>query len=278
MTKNAVFDIEILPNIFTVCIVDFQSYLDIFKDIVGEKGNAVPLTDKLSVEEIKSRLKKVKVSEFEISEFKDDTEELIKFLATCSPHETNGVIHRTDLIGFNSNRYDDLMIAAFLMNYRQVETKEKLITYLYETSKKIIKSQKEGQHWDDPFIADLRNYKLPYYSIDVMRIFALDKIFKSLKQTSINIKWYELLEHDLPPITDVDRHYYDDVRNYYVICTLEELNELIDKWDRYIIPEYLDDFKHYNLNDVFITAELCRLQLEEIRIRYFSSYQYKSNF
>lgn len=278
MTNNAVFDIEILPNIFTVCVVDFQDYLKVFADIVTEKGTAVPLTDKLSVAEIKARLATVKVSEFEISEFRDDTEELVKFLANCTTHDVNGVKVRTDLIGFNSNKYDDLMVAAFLMNYRQVESKETLITYLYETSKKIIKSQSEDDYWKDPFISNLRNYKLPYYSIDVMRIFALDKIYKSLKQTSINLKWYELLEHDLPSISDIDRHYYDEVRNYYKTASLETLNKVVDKWDRYIIPEYIDDFKHYNRNDVFITAELTRLQLEAIRIRYFSSYQYNSNF
>lgn len=110
-----------------------------------------------------------------------------------------------------------------------------------------------------------------------MKIFALNKVGKgtnskgetiyfgkSLKQTSINLKWYELLEHDLPPITEKDAHFYT---KYYGLTT-EELNKIVNKWDRYIIDEWIPDIMHYNANDVFIVCEMFRLYIDEIKLRY----------
>lgn len=57
-----------------------------------------------------------------------------------------------------------------------------------------------------------------------MTVFALNKVGKgvdkngktvyfpkSLKQTSINLQWYELLEYELPPISDKDKHFYEKI-------------------------------------------------------------------
>ena len=120
-----------------------------------------------------------------------------------------------------------------------------------------------------------------------MTIFALNKVGKgvnskgetiyfgkSLKQTSINLQWYELLEHELPPISDVDIHFYNkDYR--YKDMTYDQVNQLVDKWDRYVIPEWITNIMHYNLNDVFIVCEMIRLYIDEVRLRYNISKAYE---
>ena len=122
-----------------------------------------------------------------------------------------------------------------------------------------------------------------------MTIFALNKVGKgidkngntvyfpkSLKQTSINLQWYELLEYKLPPITEKDSYLYQN--NYrYKGLTPHQLNKLVQKWDRYIIDEWIPDMIHYNLNDVFIVCEMARLYIDEIRLRYNISKAYEVN-
>lgn len=44
---------------------------------------------------------------------------------------------RTDMFGFNSSKYDRLMVAAFLMFSNQTDNTKELITKLYETSKRL---------------------------------------------------------------------------------------------------------------------------------------------
>ena len=50
--------------------------------------------------------------------------------------------------------------------------------------------------------------------------------------------------------------------------SIRELNNVVEKWHRYIIDEYIPDMLHYNLNDVFIVAEIVRLYSSEIKSRY----------
>ena len=52
---------------------------------------------------------------------------------------------------------------------------------------------------------------------------------------------------------------------------------MIDKWDRYILDEWIADMMHYNLNDVFIVCEMVRLYIDEIRLRYNISKAYEVN-
>ena len=75
------------------------------------------------------------------------------------------------------------------------------------------------------------------------------------------------MEHELPPISDLDRHYYDKMPKYKGF-TLEQLNSLIDKWDRYIVDEWIEPTMHYNTNDVYIVCEMIRLYLDEVKLRY----------
>lgn len=287
MILSYAYDVEVLPNFFSVTIVDIGDYLKMFSDVctINKKGNKtpIPLIQKYTVKEIKEKLSKVKRKSFYITDT-DDSQllSMLGYLNQMTPHyDENNVPVRSDMFAYNSSKYDKLMIAALLMYANQTNTTKELITKLYDTSKTIISLQDNPEMSKrDYFLSSLRKYNLPYVDIDVMTIFALNKIGKgedskgntiyfgkSLKQTSINLQWYELLEHELPAISEKDIHFYNkDFR--YKDMPASQINQLIDKWDRYIIPEWIDDIMHYNLNDVFIVCEMVRLYIDEIRLRY----------
>lgn len=283
------FDVEILPNFFSITFVSINDYLKVFADVTD--GKPIPLVQKLTVAEIKDRLDKVEKWQFWITD-KDDSQlfPMVDFINKTAPRrEEDGSITRTDLYGFNNYSYDNLMIAALLSYYVQADSSKELITRLYETSKTIIKSQDDFEAFkNDFYLTSLKQFKLPYVGIDVMRIFALNKasviidkdtgerksVPKGLKQTSINLQWYELLEYELPPITDIDAHFYSKMDNYRGM-EADKLNRLIDKWDRYIIDEWIPDMMHYNLNDVYIVCEIVRLNPDEIKSRYAVSKTYQ---
>lgn len=293
MINSYGYDVEVLPNFFSITIVDITSYLKIFSEskIIDKKGKdiPIPLIQKYTVEEIKSKLSKVKKYQFYITDT-DDSQllSMVGFINEMYPHydEQKHPI-RSDMFGYNSSKYDRLMVAALLMYVNQSDSTKELITKLYETSKKIIDSQNNpeiAKH--DYFITSLRNYKIPYIDIDVMTIFALNKVGKGknskgetiyfgkgLKQTSINLQWYELLEYELPPISNLDIHLYNK-KEIYKNMSCEEINQLINKWDRYIINEWINNFLYYNLNDVFIVCEIVRLYIDEIKLRYNISKSY----
>lgn len=294
MILSYAYDVEILPNFFSITIVNVGDYLRTFADacVINKKGNKipVPLTQIYTVEEIKEKLDKVQRKCFYITDT-DDSQLLpmLGYLNEMRPHYTDERIAvRSDMFAYNSSKYDRLMVAALLMFANQTNSTKELITKLYETSKNIISLQDNPEmSRSDYFLSSLRKYSIPYKDIDIMTIFALNKVGKgvnskgetiyfgkSLKQTSINLQWYELLEHELPPISDVDIHFYNkDYR--YKDMTYDQINQLVDKWDRYVIPEWITDIMHYNLNDVFIVCEMIRLYIDEVRLRYNISKAYE---
>lgn len=180
------------------------------------------------------------------------------------------------------------MIAALLSFYMRTNSTKELINKLYETSKTIISSQDDKDKFKtDFYLNSLRKYKLPFTGVDVMLIFALNKasvvvdnktgerkpIPKGLKQTSINLQWYELLEYELPDINEEEAELYNEIPSLKGM-NVKQLNKLVDKWDRFILDEYIEPMMYYNLNDVFIVAEIVRLYPEEIKSRYAISKAY----
>lgn len=276
------YDIEILPNFFSVTFVNLNDFLLKFKDCVDDKGKPIPLTEKYSVAEIKRKLRSVEVHQFYITDT-DDSQllPLANFISEINNPFTN-------LYGYNNISYDSLLMSCFLMNIGICKTTKELITKLYEASKHIISLQDDKDLARKDFqINSLRSYKLQYRDVDLFRIFALNKVGaivdsegnrkffgKSLKQTSINIKWYELLEYTLPPISDEEVNLYSKNPTYKGLTALQ-LNTLVDRWDRYIIDKYIPSMMYYNLNDVFIVCEIVRLYPEEIKLRYTISNAYE---
>lgn len=281
-------DVEILPNFFSICFISLNDYLRIFADCVDGKGKPIPLVQKLTVKEIKQRLATVHCDSFYITD-EDDSQllSLVGYLTNMRKSGMNGA--PVNIYTYNGLSYDNLMIAGFLMNVTHFDNTKDLIRYLYTLSKKIISLQDDKENlYNDFQINTCRRFKLPYIGVDVMRVFALNKAGvridketgerkatpKGLKQTSINLQWFELLEYELPPICDKDAELYWDNLLYKGLAP-EKLDKLIDKWDRFMLPEYIPDMMHYNKNDVFIVCEIVRLNPEEIKSRYSVSSVYK---
>ena len=287
-------DIEIFPNLFSVTFVDLKSYLDTFRDCVDKKGRPKALTECLTVAEIKHRLDTVKSDIFYISDT-DDSQlvELVGYINKMEAHyETTTTIDgnvtqipiRTDLYGFNNLGYDDLMIKAFLMYFNRFDSTKYLIEFLYNISQKIIKLQSDKDaFWNDKELELIRNYRLPYATVDLQQVYGLhaatvltnkdtgvrEKFGKSLKQTSINLKWHELLDFTLPPIDEEEYNLYWCKQDRYRGLTLSELNKLItNDFERYVLPKYVEPMLYYNKNDVFLCCEMVRQKPDEVKLRY----------
>ena len=50
---------------------------------------------------------------------------------------------------------------------------------------------------------------------------------KGLKQTSINLQWYELLEYELPDINEKEAELYNEIPNLKGM-SVSQLNKLVD--------------------------------------------------
>lgn len=265
--KALVYDIEVTRNYFGVCFVDLNHYLEVFKDCVDDKQEAIPLIDKISVAEIKNRLATVRRYRFSI--FEDDDSELYPLL--------NWLQYQADYFGYNNNKYDRLMLSALLMYYNQFDKPSKLIEFLYDTSQRIIRNSDNDVLWQDSFTNMLMKNRLNFRDLDLFQIFRLDHFHKSLKQTSINIKWYNLLEYHMPPISELDVNYYYRLTENRGL-SIEQLNRLYrNSFERYLHPAWKKEMEEYNDNDVFICCELVRMNQEEIRLRYMISKEYEIN-
>ena len=265
--KTLAYDIEVTRNYFGVCFVDLNHYLEVFKDCVDDKQEAIPLIDKLSVTEIKNRLATVKRYRFSI--FEDVDSELYPLL--------NLLQYEADYFGYNNNKYDRLMLSALLMYYNQFDKPSKLIEFLYDTSQRIIRNSDNDVLWQDNFTNMLMKNRLNFRDLDLFQIFRLDHFHKSLKQTSINIKWYNHLEYHMPPISELDVDYYYRLTENRGL-SIEQLNRLYrNSFERYLHPAWKKEMEEYNDNDVFICCELVRMNQEEIRLRYMISKEYEIN-
>lgn len=265
--KALAYDIEVTRNYFGVCFVDLNHYLEVFKDCVDDKQEAIPLIDKISVAEIKNRLATVRRYRFSI--FEDDDSELYPLL--------NWLQYQADYFGYNNNKYDRLMLSALLMYYNQFDKPSKLIEFLYDTSQRIIRNSDNDVLWQDSFTNMLMKNRLNFRDLDLFQIFRLDHFHKSLKQTSINIKWYNLLEYHMPSISELDVNYYYRLTENRGL-SIEQLNRLYrNSFERYLHPAWKKEMEEYNDNDVFICCELVRMNQEEIRLRYMISKEYEIN-
>lgn len=260
------YDVEVTRNYFSVVFVDLRSYLKTFSDCVDNEGKAIPIIDKLSVTEIKKRLETIPKKRFVL--YEDDDSDLFNLLYWLQ--------QKADYFGYNNKKYDRLMLSALLMYYNQFDKPSKLIAFLYETSQRVIRSSNNDTLWTDNFTSLILRNNVAFRDLDLFQIFRLDHYHKSLKQTSINIKWYNLKEYTMPPIGDLDRHYYHERLPEAKGMTDRELNiHYRNVFERFIPREYLNEMADYNDNDVYIVAELIRMNQEEVLLRYRISEEYK---
>lgn len=289
MIHSLAHDVECFPNMFSVTFVDMRDYLEKFADCKGA------LTDTLTVSQIKERLDGVKSWIFYISDT-DDTQllELVDFIEKMRPiPKEDGTVDRYDLFGYNNQAYDDMMIKSFMMYFNRFDNTKQLCEFLKEVNDKLIASQDDRDAlWNDPLLKVIRNYRLPYVTVDLFKIYALNsagvnvdkdtgerrKYGKSLKQVSINLKWYNLLDFTLPPINDEEGDIYRK-QDAYRGMSNEQLNSLFtNDFNRHVLPKYVKPMLHYNKNDVFLVCEIARQKPDEIKLRYSLSHAYGINF
>jgi len=136
------------------------------------------------------------------------------------------------LIGYNNIYYDGAILHYLLENYSS-NTNE-LLESLFYISNKLISDESRF----DKSLRELRkeNSDYGFYQLDLMKILAFDKMGISLKQTSINLKWYKVQDLPLP-------------------------------YDHNIQDNEVDLVLKYNLNDVLITFELYKKILPQIELR-----------
>ena len=289
MIHSLATDIEIFQNLFSATFVDLQDYLKVFKDC-GEKA----LTECLTVAEIESRLDKVKSDIFYISDT-DDSQllSLVEYINSKEAHFENDVPVRYDVFGYNNQAYDDMLFKAFMMYFNRFDNTKQLISKLKEVSDKIISLQDDKDaFWKDRELDLIRKYPLPWATVDLFKVYALNsagvnvdkdsgerkKFGKSLKQVSINLKWHNLLDFKLPPIDDEEGDVYRK-KDAYRGMTNEQLNHLItNDFDRYILPKYVEPMLNYNKNDVYLVCEIARQKPDEIKLRYSLGAAYNINF
>lgn len=280
MIRSIATDIECFENLFSATFVDVQDYLKVFKDCEG-----MALTEHLSVTEIESRLESVKSKIFYISD--TDDSQLLKLVSYINSMEAyfdeDGNPVRYDVFGYNNQGYDDMMFKAFMMYFNRFDTTKELCHKLKEINDKLLSLQDDKDAlWKDRELDLIRKYRLPWATVDLFKIYALNsagvnvdkdtgerkKFGKSLKQVSINLKWHNLLDFTLPPIDDEEGDIYRK-RSEYRGMTNEQLNHLItNDFDRYILPKYVEPMLHYNKNDVYLVCEIARQKPDEIKLRY----------
>ena len=289
MIHSLCVDLEVFENMISFTFVDLKDYLNKFADCKGA------LTDSLTVEEITSRLDNVKSWIFYVSDT-DDSQMLsiIDFFEKMRPVEhEDGSVDRYDLYGYNNQGYDDMLIKAFLMYWNRFDNTKQLCLFLKEVNDKIMSLQDDKDAlWQDKLLNLIRKYRVHYVTVDLFKIFALNsagvnidkdtgerkKYGKSLKQVSINLKWYNLLDFKLPPIDDEEGDIYRK-RDAYRGMTNEQLNHLITAdFNRYLLPKYVEPMLHYNKNDVFLCCEMVRQKPDEVILRYSLGHAYRINF
>lgn len=108
----------------------------------------------------------------------DDSQmlELIDFFEKMRPiTKDDGTVDRYDLFGYNNQAYDDMMTRAFLMYWNRFDTSKQLCSFLKEVNNKLISLQDDKDAlWNDPLLNVIRKYRLPYVTVDLFKVYALN--------------------------------------------------------------------------------------------------------
>lgn len=293
MIISRCYDLEIFPNMFSGIYMNLVDYLNTFKDCINDKGKPIPLTEKLSVAEIRERLDSIPVRTFYITD--TDDSQLLEWVAYINSMqayyntiEVGGVVTqdavRYDMYGFNSLDYDDNMMKFFMMNFNRYDNTKYLIKALYNFSKKLIDLQNDKDaFYNDKQLEVVRGYRLPWATVDVMCVYGLKaakvqvdtktkermKFSKGLKNTSVNLKWHDVLDFTLPPIDEEEYDMYYKSSDRFRGMTIEEVRRLLDSdFDRSVMPKYIDRMLYYDRNDTFLVGEMIRQNPDEVKLRY----------
>jgi hypothetical protein len=233
-------------------IEDFKNYaLFVFVDMADyfRLRNAEGVED-MSAEQFEAHIKTAKRHVFHIGFKLNDIAKLVAFV-------NRDIV----LCSFNGNDYDNVLINACIANINRWKSIEYTLSELYKLSQRVIANQNAKIFNDD--VVNVYKYMRTFYrSVDVQKVFALNKALKSLKQTLINVKWYNIEDYEMPPLTAEE----------IVLYTKREV-ELIEQgyikhWERFVIPTHLPNIFNYCLNDTLGVCEIVYQYKDEITLRF----------
>ena len=252
------YDIEIFPNYALFVFIDVEPYMEMYRRIHD------PKTKKLLVSESeKIRLiKEIPRVHFEISSVEGyEKNDLLALLDYCNQWDY--------LVGFNILDYDNVILNMLAMDLYKFESIKDINTLLFKLSSKIVNIDRDLLK-NDAVHKLYKFYGTHYYSIDLQKIPALDKVFKGLKQTLINLKWFKIEEHSLPDLTVDELKYYD----LPPLLTLQQASKYINHWHRFLIKDHIPSVIDYCENDVLGCCELFCFLEEQISLRFNLKAQY----
>ncbi len=237
-----IYDIEVFSNCFVVSFININAK-GIDKYIEADIQN--------NLNDTKDALNIMNVKTFIVFNETNNIKALYDFI--CS--KSTGV-----LIGFNNNKYDNLILDYIIHEQLYLLDETDIITNsIKKCSDNLINYQ--GNTRKDFNIP----YSNKYFSIDLMSLNYLDRLRISLKQVSISLNWYRVEDLTFPKITlEESNKYYNGFTN-------------INTFDRYITNTILKSVIYYNINDVLITQKLYNYSLPELQQRIVISNKYKVN-
>lgn len=220
--KTYLYDLEVFPNFFSATFIDAATDINHVKAYVEADYKGDKKTKMFILSEL------IKPQIFLVTPTINDLSLFMDFMTT----------HKT-LIGYNNINYDDIIVDFILQNYayynklgKNKKTGKGINEELYDLSYEII-NYGSGYRWAN---TDYKYFKKPYYTKDLQKLLYLDKLYVSLKQVAVQLKWYRLQDLPLPFNAHVSN---DD------------------------IPKIID----YNINDVLITLELLNTKIDEVNLR-----------
>lgn len=258
MNKVWAYDIEIFPNYASFLFIDVEPYMAMYNEIRDIENRHKLL---VSEEEKIHRIEAIPHVLFEISSIEGyDVNDLLALLDFVSQNDY--------LASFNGVSYDDTIIKMLLADISRFTSVADINKKCYQLSKKLVETPREILR-NDHSVRMYKQYNPLFISIDVQKVAALDKIFKSLKQTLINLSWHSINDFEMPPIDPVEE-------GKYYSCS-PQAYPYIKKWDRFLTVKHLPPLKAYNRNDVLGVCELfCFLQ-KAIMLRFSQNERYGIN-
>ena len=244
------YDVECFKNYFLAVFVDVGDYFNI---------RNTTATDSVNVEEFERYILTAKRVVFTIGFGVNDIDKLVAFV-------NRNII----LASFNGLDYDDILLNACIANINNWRSIPFINKKLYELSNRVISNTK-AKIYNDDTVNVYKYMNTLYSSVDVQKVFGLNKVYKSLKQTLINVKWYNIEDYEMPPISNLDNYLYNKTE-------IELINKgVISSWERYIIKEFIPGLFWYCLNDANGVCEIIYQNREEVNLRFETSIKYSPN-
>jgi len=220
--KSYFYDLETYPNYFLAVFIDTDTPQHLIDKYTEADIDDDPTRMAEAMEEIKP------IMFFVIH---DDAREINQIQELLLFIDNPDVI----LIGFNNNRYDDIILNMAIIKIRRLGQQLTTIQtnkLVYDVNCDII----DGNYQyvlHDPI---MKGYKSRYYSIDCFLSLYETVHRKSLKQTAINLKWYNVMDLPIKPGTHIT-------------------------WNM------LDKLVYYCINDVLITRAFYFYKIDEINMK-----------